>query len=63
MDALRVECDREEGEHWSAAIDSTVVRAHEHAAGARHLPPKDVPAERLDPASFPASRRARGVLE
>jgi hypothetical protein len=24
-----------------------VVRAHQHAAGARHEPPKDIPAERL----------------
>ncbi len=26
-----------------------MVRAHQHAAGARHEPPKDVPAERLAP--------------
>jgi hypothetical protein len=31
------------------AIDSTVVRAHRHAAGARHESPKDVPEERLAP--------------
>lgn len=29
------------------AMDATVVRAHQHAAGARHALPKDVPAERL----------------
>jgi hypothetical protein len=29
------------------AIDSTVVRAHHHAAGARHAPPADVPASVL----------------
>src|SRR3954451_809593 len=32
---------------WVVAIDSTVVRAHQHAAGARHRPPSDVPAEVL----------------
>jgi hypothetical protein len=26
-------------------IDSTVVRAHQHASGARHAPPRDLPAE------------------
>lgn len=36
-------CDRDE-EQWRVAIDSTVIRAHHHAAGARHAPPKDVPA-------------------
>lgn len=31
-------------EQWVVAVDSTVVRAHHHAAGARHQPPTDVPA-------------------
>src|SRR3954453_16678919 len=39
-------CDVGE-ERWVVAIDSTVVRAHQHAAGARHRPPSDVPAEVL----------------
>ena len=30
-------------------IDSTMVRAHQHAAGARHEPPKDIAPERLIP--------------
>ena len=34
-------------DRWLVAIDSTVVRAHQHAAGARHAPPRDVPAEVL----------------
>lgn len=37
---------------WLVAVDSTVVRAHQHAAGARHEPPKDVPAGRLQPAQL-----------
>lgn len=39
-------CDVGE-ERWSVGIDSTVVRAHQHAAGARHEPPRDVPAHVL----------------
>lgn len=36
-------CDMGE-DRWVVAIDSTVVRAHHHAAGARQEPPADVPA-------------------
>jgi Putative transposase of IS4/5 family (DUF4096) len=36
-------CDLDE-DRWVVAIDSTVVRAHHHAAGAGHQPPADVPA-------------------
>jgi transposase len=39
-------CDVEE-DSWMVAIDATVVRAHHHAAGARHRPPVDVPARVL----------------
>jgi len=39
-------CDQDE-EQWAVAVDSTVVRAHQHAAGAPHLPPRDVPAHVL----------------
>ena len=54
LDALRVGCDQDEGEDWAVAIDSTIVRAHQHAAGARHEPPQDVPAERLATATLSA---------
>lgn len=30
---------------WSVGVDSTVVRAHQHAAGARHAPPPHLAAE------------------
>jgi len=60
LDALRAGCDQVEGAEWAAAIDSTVVRAHQHAAGARHEPPKDVPAERLEPVALSAPARAGG---
>ena len=38
-----------EGE-WAVGVDATVIRAHQHAAGAPIAPPKDVPAHRLAPA-------------
>ncbi len=49
LDRLRVGCDKDQGSEWLVGIDSTVVRAHQHAAGARHEPPKDIPAQRLAP--------------
>ena len=48
LDRLRTECDGD-GSEWTVGVDSSVVRAHQHAAGARHQPPKDIPAERLAP--------------
>jgi transposase len=43
LDELRRGCDHS-GQvgppaEWSVGVDSTVVRAHQHAAGARHAPP------------------------
>jgi transposase len=49
LEELRTGCDEEEGPQWTIGIDATVVRAHQHAAGARHAPPKDIPPERLRP--------------
>jgi transposase len=37
---LRLDADADDPE-WTLGIDSTVVRAHQHAAGARHQPPAD----------------------
>lgn len=42
---LRLDADLHEGPDWTLGIDSTVVRAHQHAAGARHQQPADIPAE------------------
>jgi transposase len=33
---LRLDADLAEGRDWTLGVDSTVVRAHQHAAGARH---------------------------
>ena len=46
---LRRDADRGEGREWTVAVDATVVRAHQHAAGARHAPPVDVAAEVITP--------------
>jgi transposase len=43
LDELRAGCDEAEGKDWSVGVDSTVVHAHQHAAGARHAPPRDLP--------------------
>jgi transposase len=49
LDVLRRDADRAEGAQWMVGIDAGVVRAHQHAAGARHRPPADVPAEVVAP--------------
>jgi hypothetical protein len=36
-----------DADEWIVGVDSTVVRAHQHAAGARRQPPSDVPAQAL----------------
>ncbi len=35
LGALRAGCDEAEGAGWAISVDSTVVRGHQHAAGAR----------------------------
>src|SRR6187397_786134 len=45
LDALRRGADVTEGPDWTVGVDGAVVRAHQHAAGARHAPPADIPAE------------------
>ena len=37
--ALRVTADAEEDPDWMVSVDSTIVRAHQHAAGARKWGP------------------------
>ena len=50
LDELRADCDLvDDQEEMMVSVDSTVIRAHHHAAGARHLPPKDIPADVLAP--------------
>ena len=42
LDALRAGCDEAEGADWTVSADSTVVRAHQHAAGARRARPAEL---------------------
>lgn len=37
----------DEGSQWTVGADSSTVRAHQHAAGARYAPPKDIPEHKL----------------
>ena len=46
LEELQRGCDVGQ-EAWLVSIDSTVIRAHHHAAGARHQPPGDVAADVL----------------
>jgi transposase len=39
-DALRIDTDTAEAADWTLSVDSTSVRVHQHAAGARRQPPK-----------------------
>ena len=39
LEQLRRGCDQAEGPDWTVAVDGTVVRAHQHAAGARRTSP------------------------
>ena len=50
LHGLRRDCDLDvEDQEWIVGVDATVVRAHQHAAGARKEPPADIPAEVLAP--------------
>jgi transposase len=60
LDRLRAGCDQAEGRGWTVAVDATVVRAHQHAAGARRNPPADVDPARVAPAALSAPARPRG---
>ena len=42
LDALRAGCDEAEGKDWTLSADSTVGRAHQHAAGARRVLPAEL---------------------
>lgn len=52
LDELRRDSDVSEGPDWTVAVDGAVVRAHQHAAGARHAPPQDIDPQILQPAAI-----------
>ena len=63
LDRLRVGCDEAEGAARAVAAAATVVRAHQHAAGARRRPPADIDPARLAPAVLSGPVRAGGWRE
>jgi transposase len=60
LDGLRAGCDRVDGQGWTVAVDATVVRAHQHAAGARRQPPADIDRVRLAGPALSTPARIRG---
>jgi transposase len=60
LNQLQAGCDEAEGRAWTVAVDATVVRAHQHAAGARRRPPADIDPARLAPMTLSAPGRIRG---
>ena len=54
---LRAGCDKGAGQAWMVAVDATVVRAHQHAAGARRRAPADVDPARVAVAGLSAPLR------
>lgn len=63
LSELRAGCDEGDGAEWTVGIDATIVRAHQHAAGARHAPPKDIPPQRLAPVLLEPAKHAGGWIE
>jgi transposase len=45
-DALGIDADTGEGAQWTVGVDSSSVRVHQHAAGARRRPPKETDSKR-----------------
>ncbi|MFD5704600.1 IS5 family transposase [Streptomyces lasiicapitis] len=76
LDELQIEADAtdpdgalerslDQQREWAVNIDSTSCRAHQHAAGARHCPPRDFPQRGAEPvwrAGREALGRSRGGL-
>ncbi|MEW2263547.1 hypothetical protein ACGF5T_11110 [Streptomyces sp. NPDC047853] len=55
--ALLAQADAEGDLDWVVAVDSTIVRAHQHAAGARRMGPTGEPDDDALPAMTRAGRR------
>jgi hypothetical protein len=62
LDQLRAGCVEGQGQAWTVAVDATIVRAHQHAAGRqpRRQPPADIDPARLAPAALSAPARTGG---
>ncbi|WP_436846270.1 hypothetical protein [Streptomyces shenzhenensis] len=53
--ALMAQADADEDLNWAVSVDSTIVRAHQHAAGARKKGPRQA-----NPATTPSAGPATG---
>jgi hypothetical protein len=67
LDELRCGCDQNAhgaaDPRWAVGTDSTVVRAHQHAAGARRTPPPHLVTEPAVEAGCPAEATTGGAVE
>jgi transposase len=67
LDELRRGCDQNAQSaadpHWAVGTDSTVVRAHQHAAGARRSPPRHLATEPAVEVVCPAEATTGGGVE
>lgn len=52
--ALTAQADPDEDVIWAVSVDSTIVRAHQHAAGARKKGPRPV-SRTITPSAGPAA--------
>lgn len=60
LDQLRAGGGDQQGRAWTVAVDATIVRAHQHVAGARRQPAADIDPARLAPARLSTPVRIRG---
>ncbi|MFF4822630.1 transposase [Streptomyces sp. NPDC001312] len=58
LDGSCAGCDETEGEDWTVGVDSTVVRARQHVAGARHAEGADSRPHRPTGSRFSSVDRA-----
>lgn len=58
VDHVRADSDAADEGEWAVGVDGTVIRAHQHAAGARRELPADIPAHVLAPAVLQDGLRA-----
>jgi transposase len=61
LQALQADADQKSNVEWDGcAVDSSSIKAHPHAAGARHTPAKaDAPKQEAEKRGSPRSRRSK----
>ncbi|MDQ0991637.1 transposase [Streptomyces sp. V3I7] len=53
--ALMAQADADEDLDWAVSVDSTIVRAHQHAAGARKMGPRPATSRPTMPSAGPVA--------